>query len=223
VPVGIPGVRSNIPPDLIPPGVQPSDQKYTKEQITTNYEVTKTTTLSQKPVGDMRRLTVAVLVDGKYEKVEEGGEEVRKFVPRSEEDIQSFEGLVRNAVGYRTDRGDEVKVASFPLTAVGTMEDEMRRLEDRQMQEMYLRYGMIGASLLVFGILFFLGLRYLNRWLEAKREAELAAMGEEKLEGKPIGPPEIRLEAGAFLKRTLEFARRDPHTTAEVFRQWLRK
>ncbi|MBI2061341.1 MAG: flagellar M-ring protein FliF [Nitrospirae bacterium] len=223
VPVGIPGVRSNIPPDLIPPGVQPSEQKYTKEQIATNYEVTKTVTMSQLPTGDVARLTVAVLVDGKYQMVKEGGRDVRKFVARTGEELLTYEALVRNSVGYRAERGDEVKVASFPLAAVSSMEDEMRLLRQREREEMLIRYSLIGLSIVAFAVLFLLGMRYLNRWLEAKREAELAALGEEELEEKPIGPPEIRLEAGAYLKRALEFARKDPRMAAEILRQWLKK
>lgn len=223
IPAGIPGVRSNIPPDLIPPGVQPSEQKYTKEQVSTNYEIKKTVTLNQLPVGDVRRLTVAVLVDGKYEVTKEGKKETKTFVARTAQELSDFEGLVRNAVGSRAERGDEVKVTSFPLAAVSMMDDELRLLRQREREEMLIRYSLIGLSIVAFAVLFILGMRYLNRWLEAKREADLAALGEEKLEEVPIGPGEIRLDTGPFIKRTIEFARRDPRAAAEIFRQWLKK
>lgn len=85
---------------------------------TTNYEIGKTVTNSVRATGDVRRLSVAVLVNGKIEKTGEGGE---NFVPRSEAELEQLEDLVRTAVGFDAERGDQIKVTSMQFAG---MEDK---------------------------------------------------------------------------------------------------
>ena len=50
---------------------------------------------------------MAVLVDGKYEK--------QKYLARSKEEIDVIKGMVKRAVGFDAERGDEIEVANVPF------------------------------------------------------------------------------------------------------------
>ena len=88
----------------------------TKRDLTTNYEINKITRTILKPAGSIKRLSVAAVIDGSYvtEKMEDGT--VRKrYVPRSEEELQKFEDMVKRAMGYDGDREDQISVSSMPF------------------------------------------------------------------------------------------------------------
>ena len=63
-------------------------------------------------MGDLRRLTVAVIIDGTYQKVDGAW----SFVPRTEEELAQVRQLVSNAVGLDNTRGDSLEVSSIPFS-----------------------------------------------------------------------------------------------------------
>ena len=89
-----------------------SDQNGSRETRTTNYEINKEEQQIVANVGDLRRLTVAVIIDGSYEKIDG----VWKFVPRKDEEINKVRQLVSNAVGLDEKRGDALEVSCAPFT-----------------------------------------------------------------------------------------------------------
>ncbi len=89
-----------------------STQTGSRETRTTNYEINKEEQSIVAPVGEIQRLTVAVVVDGIYEK-NEAGEYV--FVPRTKEELDRIRVLVSNAVGYDRARGDTIEVSCIPF------------------------------------------------------------------------------------------------------------
>jgi flagellar M-ring protein FliF len=82
----------------------------TRSEETTNFEINKEVTNSIKEAGTVRRLTVAVLVDGVTTTDAEGKE---TYAPRSEEELKKIEKLVQSAVGYDGTRGDEISVVNI--------------------------------------------------------------------------------------------------------------
>ena len=88
-----------------------SDQNGSRETRTTNYEINKEEQQIVANVGDVRRLTVAVLLDGTYEK----SNGAWTFVPRKPEEVERVRQLVSNAVGLDTGRGDSLEVSSAPF------------------------------------------------------------------------------------------------------------
>jgi len=77
---------------------------------TTNYEISKTVRSMVREVGEVRRLSVAVLVDGVYTRDAEGN---RVYQPRDEEELQRIGALVRSAIGFDAARGDTLEVANL--------------------------------------------------------------------------------------------------------------
>lgn len=112
---GVPGVVSNIGP------VQGLDsqggEKYEKSTNTTNYEVGKTVSEIKGEFGVLKRLSVAVVVDGSYEKVDVDGVEKLKYVPLPQESMDKINALARQAVGFDKARGDEISVSNFELNS----------------------------------------------------------------------------------------------------------
>lgn len=89
-----------------------SNQNGSRETRTTNYEINKEEQQIISNVGDLRRLTVAVIIAGGYEKID--GQWV--FVPRKAEELERVRQLVANAVGLDKARGDSLEVSSAPFT-----------------------------------------------------------------------------------------------------------
>ena len=112
---GVPGVVSNIGPVQ---GLEDEDTKerYEKTQNTTNFEISKTISNIKGEFATIRRLSAAVVVDGRYtrELNEEGVEQLR-YTALSEDEMIKISALVRQAIGYSEQRGDEVSVSTFQL------------------------------------------------------------------------------------------------------------
>lgn len=90
---------------------------------TINYELSRTMRRTVSSTGDVTRISVAAVLDGKYETVTgEDGSTSRTFVPRTEEELTSFQNIVKNAMGFSVDRNDQVTVQSFPFSYMEEME-----------------------------------------------------------------------------------------------------
>jgi flagellar M-ring protein FliF len=107
---GVPGVASNLTNET--PEVTGGTRSERRDESVT-YEVSKTTSRSVGSIGQVERLSVAVLIDGTYEQAEGGA----TFVPRPPEELDRYTELVKSAVGFSEARGDRVEVASVPFTA----------------------------------------------------------------------------------------------------------
>ena len=88
-----------------------SHQNGNRETRPTNYEINREEQQIVANVGDLRRLTVAVIIDGSYEKTEGAW----SFVPRKPEELERVRQLVSNAVGLNAERGDSLEVSSAPF------------------------------------------------------------------------------------------------------------
>lgn len=88
-----------------------------KTEETINYEISKVIRNKVKNTGTIRRLTAAVLVDGVYEKGENGKLVYR---PRTAEEMERITDLVKSAVGYDADRGDMVEVENLRFVSAGS-------------------------------------------------------------------------------------------------------
>jgi flagellar M-ring protein FliF len=86
-------------------------------ESTTNYEISKTVTTEVQQPGTVKRLSVAVAVDGVSQPGKDG--KPGPYAPRSAEEMQHLNDLVKAAIGFSTDRGDQVQVVNvrFPDAA----------------------------------------------------------------------------------------------------------
>lgn len=104
-------VASNLPDGEGGGGEGSSSQaSETRERI--NYEVSETMREVTRSPGAVRRLTVAVLVNGTFETQEDGSP---GFVPLPDAEQEALRALVASAVGFDAERGDEITIRSLPF------------------------------------------------------------------------------------------------------------
>ena len=126
---GVPGVRSNVPTELKATGGSgPKEAKRKNETL--NYEVNRKVSRIIEPTGAIQRLSVAVLVDGTYEAAEgadgqtENSPNEQKYVARPEQEIQNLILIVKKAVGFSEERGDQIEMVNVPFDVPAVQEGE---------------------------------------------------------------------------------------------------
>lgn len=104
-------VASNLPETAASGGAgneNSSNDSRTEESVV--YEISKTIRNEIHEAGNVRRLSVAVLVDGSYQ---EGADGAKTYQARTEEELNQIRALVRSAIGFNEPRGDTVEVVNL--------------------------------------------------------------------------------------------------------------
>ncbi|MCB1721922.1 MAG: flagellar M-ring protein FliF [Alphaproteobacteria bacterium] len=110
----LPGVGGDLLSDTAP-----TAENSRLEEVT-NFEISRTVRNTVREVGEVNRLSIGVLVDGRYTTNEEGE---RVYEERSEEELAEIEELVRSAAGYDEDRGDVITVKNMRFAEIDTNEE----------------------------------------------------------------------------------------------------
>lgn len=123
---GTASVQNNLPG--LPSGGQnggansAGGSKTSRTQETTNYEISKTVENLTSQSGQVKRLSIAVLVDGSYvpdtsvqkpKDAKADWQPPKKYVPRTQEQLDKIASLVKSAVGFDAKRGDQVDVVNM--------------------------------------------------------------------------------------------------------------
>lgn len=112
-------VANNLPglgtPDG-PGGGLPGSENARTEEVT-NFEISKTVRSTVNEGGQVKRLSVSVLVDGNYLPPADGQREPT-YAPRSEEELERIGALVRSAIGFDESRGDVLEVVNMRLATL---------------------------------------------------------------------------------------------------------
>ncbi|MFH1081225.1 MAG: flagellar basal-body MS-ring/collar protein FliF [Pseudomonadota bacterium] len=103
-PIPVPG-KTAAPAALAGPEKEKSEE-------TVNFEINRVVSKTVMPVGEVKKLSIAVLVDGIYNKDSKG---TLIYQDRPKKDIDALEDLVRKSAGLDTQRGDQVIVSSMPF------------------------------------------------------------------------------------------------------------
>jgi len=144
-PGGVAGLAANTPDLATAPGGGGGSSSSTQSTETINYEISKTVVREVEPLGDVKRLHVAVLVDGKP--AEPGADPAAAgFVPWSPEELREFEKLARQAVGFDEDRGDEITLHSAPFRSLALEEEAPPPWADPTL------LGLVATALRVLGV-----------------------------------------------------------------------
>lgn len=83
-----------------------------KNEEVTNFEISRTTRTEVLEGGRLKRLSVAVLVDGVYQRPAAAGGEPT-YQPRTQEELDRIGALVRTAIGFDRTRGDQVEIVNL--------------------------------------------------------------------------------------------------------------
>lgn len=222
---GVPGVTSNVPPGEAAESGQTSITTSQTKNETINYEISRTVSRVIEPFGTIKKLSVAVLVDGIYEPVKagekgEGTEGTRKYVPRSAEEMKRIEEIVKKAMGYSAERQDQVEVVNMPFGFDGG-EEGLGSVAEAPAPVLaavtpYIRYG-VGA--LLFALILIFVVRPLLKALTARPLQPPA--GSVEPQSLPMTVSQLEASMGAGSAQVLELARSDPKSTALVVQKWL--
>lgn len=224
---GVPGVESNVPPGSEADAGQTSSTSNQTKNETVNYEISRTVSRIVEPIGTVKQLSVAVLVDGTYEtaKATEGGkagaaEAAKKYNPRSEEEMKRIEEIVKKAMGYSADRQDQVEVVNVQFgfgveEPAGVVAEAGVDVSKAWMP--YVRYAVGGV---LFLILLLFVVRPLMTMLLTSAPPRPAMEAGPALPAS-VGQVEAAL-AGKQPAQILDMARSNPAATAVVVKQWLK-
>ena len=113
-------IENNLPGvggDLLSDG-SPNAQSSRTEEVT-NYEISKTVRNVVRQTGEIEKLSISVLVDGRYVEDEDGN---KTYEPRTQEELDQIAALVRTSVGFDENRGDVMEVANLQFAQIETEE-----------------------------------------------------------------------------------------------------
>jgi flagellar M-ring protein FliF len=112
---GIPGALSNQPPGTAgaPAAAQSTAAAVTvapsstSTRSTRNFEVDRVLSYVKQPIGTIKRLSIGVVLDD-WQKVDKDGKSTTSRM--TDADIKRFTELVRESVGFKAERGDQISV-----------------------------------------------------------------------------------------------------------------
>ena len=177
---GVPGAVSNIGP-VEGLNAQGAGEKYEKTQGTTNYEISKTVSTTKMEFARIKRITAAVVVDGKYELKKETnglvGDEV-SYVPLDQTQIDAITSLVKQSIGVDDARGDLVTVRNFEFqNSKDALSPKNAASKTTEFFTTYIKPVMPALKYLLVAIILFVAykkviLPFADRMLEFSREEE---------------------------------------------------
>ncbi len=229
---GVPGAKTNLP-DAQGEGPVAAEKPAAGgaggavRSQTRNWEVQKVVQKTTTPAGDIRRLSVAVLLNGRYSK--KGA-----FAAIGPDEVKALEETVKRAVGFNPERGDTVTVQATQFARLDT--DEVNGPVIFFTNKPWLPYAVGAAALvLVLGTLILVfrtkkplrtsanpalvdPLRVLAELGSGAERAAAAASLTAAERQRLLEEPEV---AGEIRAHALELASKDPATAAVVLKAWL--
>ena len=210
-------------------GINTSDStNQSTQNNTTNYEVSKTIQKVIEGTGNVKRLTIATVLDDSIEEVKNKGKVETVNRPRSQDQLNKLELIIKNAIGFDGNRGDMFSIVNIPFEQNSYKNDPTEDMsggdslipkELDKWINLILILVAIGASLFVMkGLMkrlknekIVVGQYYkedysdddmrMQHSLEANSTAQLAAAKKKKL-SLPIGNIEDEFSDEAIRKRT---------------------
>lgn len=217
---GVPGVQTNLGRTQ----AGSTTGGGAKNDETLNYEVSRSTSKIIEPVGALSKISIAVLVDGKYEQsaaVKEGQSNKAKYVPRSPEELQKIEALVKSAVGFNTERGDQLAIQNIPFQDMGeTGIGEPPKWWTNPFFMSLFKNLMIGLGFLALIVFVIRPLLVALKIVRPAVVESIEAVHEmsEKLTAAERAQISMQMEEQQNL---IETAKKDPYQVAQILQNWL--
>jgi flagellar M-ring protein FliF len=217
--------------DSLPPG--------SRTNAITNYEISKTLEHIVSGTGNVNRLSIAVLINGKPKQVMVNGKQETQIQPRTADEITQLTDVVKKAVGFDVRRNDEISFVNLPFDNHLNDEQFVQKQDElptdnNKMQRYVIIGAMIGAVFVLFLLIGRLKSRrvvgpvgqYLDVRETVMQEAQKAL--EHATVEKKIIPPlpekEIPLEVlhrEERRARVMDYVRDKPSDTSKVVKLWL--
>jgi flagellar M-ring protein FliF len=224
---GVPGARSNLDDGS---GTAPPEENLAqgpgggilRRSHTRNWEVDRVTEKTTLPSGDVERLTVAVLLNGRYET---RGDGTQAYIGRSKDELTRLEQIVKTAVGFNEKRGDSIKLDTMEFVRPELEAPPVPRGFLPKWAPRWAPYALGGAVLLFFVLTAIVVKRRARKAKKISQKALQLAGGETAVAAELLGRPSALelppIDAAEAKERALEMALRDPSTSAIVLKKWL--
>jgi flagellar M-ring protein FliF len=229
-PSGVPGALSNQPPgaasapitapSVVAGGTAAGSGGSSHKESTVNYEVDKTVKHVKLPVGTVKRLSVAVVVN--YRKTtDKNGKTVAK--PWSQQEMAQINNLVKEAMGFTPARGDTLNVVNASFTPA-TEEAPLPAWKEPATVALVKD---VLRNLLIVGVVFFLIFGVLRPLLRdisgvAQKAGDDPPEGAEGGDDPPApATPSSQLGYEESLKAAKDLAKQEPRIVANVVRDWM--
>lgn len=244
---GVPGALSNQPPGAatapinVPGGrtpganaaATPSAPSPIHKESTTNYELDKTISHTKLPVGSIKRLSVAVVVNNKATKDKKGNV---IYQPLTKEELAQVYNLAREAMGFNQARGDTLNVvnAPFNLADAETIES-LPMWKDPAMQALakeLVKYLIIAGLImyLLLGVIKPMVTELKNAGTPPLASAEGPGLGDEQgletIADEPGAVVTLRKKTHSYeedLQLVKDMAKQEPKIVANVVKDWVNK
>ncbi len=190
------------------------------ENYVRNYEINKTVQQVVQGVGTIRRLSVAVMIDGKYVTTKgKDGKLVREYQPRSPAEMQKLTSVVKSAIGFSAKRHDVINVVNvaFDRSFLHKEQEALARAEKQAFWAGIIRKGLYGLSivLVLFGVMKII--RSFKTEIQPLKDTEL-----------PFGDDEIVQEIPLETQKKIQIQQKvanltseNPDGAAKLLKAWL--
>lgn len=215
---GVPGVQANMGRAVAQGAGSQGGGSKTDETL--NYEVSRSTARTIEPVGSLAKVSVAILVDGRYQ-LSPGAkpDDAPKYLPRTPDEMAKIEALVKSAVGFNAERGDQVTVANIPFQETAEGAPEPEPWWNLPIVQNLLKNALIGLGFLA--LLLFV-IRPLLKILKQEKPASFLPVHNEMEAMQLI---EAQKREHEKLKMTqlelVEKVKQDPYQVAQILQNWL--
>ena len=240
---GVPGALTNQPPGPAtaplnaPAGAnagpntgagQGEGGSSSRKENTTNFELDKTIRHTKEPLGRIKRLSVAVVINYKSGALDENGV-ATKPVPLPPAELEQINNLVKESMGYSQQRGDTVNVVNAAFTESKVDQDIplWKDPDNVSMAKSLLK------NLLIFGLAFYLVFGVLRPILRdmvkppapaTPGEGEAGEGGVAGQAGEAGGHAATPADTYAeILTKVRDFSKADPKVTADIVKEWMVK
>lgn len=227
MPAGVPGVMSNTPDLQANASNQVKSNNFNKSNETINYEISRITKRVVEPVGTIKRINAAVMLDGTYQvTADKDGNKVRQYVPRAAEDMAKYLSLVKKTVGFDEERGDSVEVVNVQFQNLSPVEEQGSTIQEILQQPFWSALIRYVTFAFLFMMVLLLGLRPIIKWLMLRSEelpltqslsqgARVAELGS-GYSAEEFSEPVVNRE------RLQEMAKKDPKQLAQMLKSYIK-
>jgi flagellar M-ring protein FliF len=218
--LSVPGGPVGMGPNLVQSGIRQSGGGSTEEEETvqTQFELSKTERVVSEHSASLKKLSVAVLVDGTYQNIEgEGGEIQRTYIPRSQEELNQMSAIVKQAIGLNEapPRNDTFEIRNVQFYEPSFVDEENVVVEE-QRRNFIIKIAKncsLGIATLGFLLFAMMALKRMKR--QAKEVVPEMAV--------PVTAEEARPVIGEVSHKgeVVDGIRKDPALAANVLKKWL--
>ena len=220
-PGGIPGVQALVPSGEDSGSGAGQAAQRNKSNAVFNYEINKEVRRISKPVGEITKLSVAVMIDGTM------AGDPAEYQPRTPEEMAKYLQMVQSAVGFDAERGDVVQVENIQFDH-SQLDKEKAEIESAEQIDLAMEVGKLVLGL-IFLIMFFTRvIRPIITWMTTTVEVipqteQLGVADNNPADEETKRLTEMENQADKIRKSVNEFVGQDPKYTAGVIRKWMRE